>query len=302
MKTIDAIRIECACGERAKLPPELAGRRVRCTSCKAKIRVPGPRVDSERLGRTSDSSRQGQRSSRSGSRSGSRSSRSGSGSKRARSARSGSGSGSGSGRSGSSSKRSRTAQDAADRFTMPKRSMHTKASKKSAPAPARDRAGEAHIQAIGVWYRIYAVLCFALTAFLLRNLEGARVETMGAIAVGAGGFMWWLGSSLMNFERWARNVLGVCSALGLCYQFSLLLLLPTGEQLFQAVVATLWLVATLWVLFGASSANVFRDDYPALGHEPIRWASSPFFWLPIATSVGWFLIRVPGSLAVVTGQ
>ena len=89
MKTIDTIHVECACGERAKLPLELAGRRVRCTNCKAKIRVPGPRVDSERLDRTSDSRRQGRRSG-SGSGSGSGSTRSGS--KRSRPTRSGSGS------------------------------------------------------------------------------------------------------------------------------------------------------------------------------------------------------------------
>ncbi len=286
MMTIDTIRVECACGERAKLPPELAGRRVRCTSCKAKIRVPGPRVESSRVDRSSDSRRRSrQDATRSDHRSQAPLQRPRSSANRP---------------SPYAAPKAELGQGKVPARPASKRSVVTKSP--LGPAPARDRAGEAHIQAIGVWYRIYAVMCFAFTAFMVRNLEGPEVEMMGVITVATGGLLWWLGSSLMNFQRWARNVLGVCSAIGLCYQFSLLLLLPSGEQLFQAVVATLWLVATLWVLFGATSANVFREDYPSRDLEPIRWASSPFFWLPIAFSVGWFLIRLTGSLAFLVGR
>lgn len=39
--TIDAVRLECPCGKRGKVPASHAGRTIRCKRCKNKLRVPG---------------------------------------------------------------------------------------------------------------------------------------------------------------------------------------------------------------------------------------------------------------------
>lgn len=270
MKTAeDTIRVECTCGERAKLPLALAGRRVRCRVCKTKIRVPhvpGPSRESRRVYRTGEAR---QRSRRDFTRSDHHETR--------RSLR-----------KGSSRRPSPYAPPKApvEKEEAPQTGSSSKRVVVSEGAPPRrDPAGEAHIQALGIWYRVTAVLLVAITAFLVKNSTHQGTELLACVLVGGAAFSWWLGSSLMRFERWARNFVGVTTLLGMAKTVLGILVISSGIELLNVVIAGLWQVATLWVLFGGTSAAAFRDDYPALGHEKVEWAKSPFFWLPIATTL-----------------
>jgi hypothetical protein len=268
MKTIDTIRVECSCGERAELPLELAGRRVRCTVCKAKIRVQGPSTESRRVYRTGEAR---QRSRRDFTRSDDHKAR--------RQAM----------RKGSTQRPSPYAPPKAPLARAEATASSSGSSSKRLGTKKtklrRDRAGEAHVQAMGIWHRVTAVILLGLTAFLLLNPQGQGTELLAGVLLCGGAFSWWLGTSLMRFQRWARNFVGVTTALAMCKTVLGILLISSGIELLNVVVAGMWQVATLWVLFGGTSATVFHDDYPEPDHEPVEWSKSPFFWLPIATAM-----------------
>ncbi|MBL4844752.1 MAG: hypothetical protein JKY65_04430 [Planctomycetes bacterium] len=264
--TIDSIRLKCSCGKTARLPTRYAGRRVRCTRCQTPLRVPG-----------SGSSVEPRRErSRSDSRS-HRPAQEASWKTRLASAN----------RTSSRRPASRTL----DPYAPPKAHL-AKKSTPAAPTPAtarrvlpRDLGAEAHVQALGIWQRISALILFALTGILLLSAQTAVAETLGVALFGLGVFFWWLGSSLIRYQRWARNVLGLFTVLGLIATMVGVLVIPSGVGQASNLVSGAWQLATLWVLFGGRSATVFHKDYPLPDERRVEWWQSPFFFLPIVAGV-----------------
>lgn len=260
--TIDSIRVECSCGKKARVPARYAGRRVRCTRCKAQLRVPGSGSSLEAL------DREVARNARSPRRNEPASER---------------------------QARPRSSVKSADPYAPPKAVVDAPR-RIDRNRANRDLAAEAHIQAIGVWQRIQGVLA-GLAGVALLLLGGARGVPMAVIVIGIAAFCYWLGSSLMTYRGWSRIVVGLFTALGLLGCVASIVAAPNAAGLISNLIPGAWNVAILWALFSSRAARVFAPGY-RIDNQRVTWWASPFFWAPFAMIALAALLGIAASFAL----
>ncbi len=249
--TIDSIRVECSCGKKARVPARYAGRRVRCTRCQSQLRVPGSGSSLDALDR--DVAKTATRSTTP--------------TRGARSSR-------------PTPARSRAAKST-DPYAPPKAVVADAPRRIDRNAAAnRDLAAEGHIQAIGVWHRIYAVL-LAVACLAMVVLGGVRALPMVAVLGGVAAFLYFLGSSLIAYRGWARVVVGLFTLLGILSCVAGVVAAPNAGTILTNLISLGWNVLTLWALFSTRAARAFAPGY-RIDSQRVTWWTSPFFWVPFA--------------------
>ncbi|MBL4847624.1 MAG: hypothetical protein JKY65_19065 [Planctomycetes bacterium] len=289
--TVDSIRLECSCGKKARVPARYAGRRVRCSQCKDQLRVPGSgssvkpsaaqrapapaaRVASpRRLAPTRRPQAQPRQTGWEGN--------------------------------------EPLTLKPLDPYAPPRARIEpTRPSRKKRQSLVnRDLAAERHIQAIGVWQRISAVLALVgCGLFLLLGVGGALAGGGQAVVSGGiglvgflicaviGAFYWCLGRGLMAYKGWPRVVIGVFTVLGLLGSVAGAFLEPTLGGLISNGISAAWEMAILWALYGPRASRVFQPEY-RLDNLRVEWWVSPFFWLPWVLMVLVFALVFVGIAA-----
>lgn len=269
VQTIDSIRVECSCGKKARVPARYAGRRVRCTRCKSQLRVPGSGSSLDALDR--EVARSAPQT----------------GSPVRRERRS----------SGPMPARSRVAKSkSTDPYAPPKASVDAPR-RMDRNATNRDLAAESHIQAIGVWHRIYAVImglaCLAMVVF-----GGLRALPVVGVLGGFAAFCYFLGSSLIAYKGWARIVVGLFTLLGVLGCVAGIVAAPNAGGLFSNLVSLAWNGLTLWALFGSRAARAFSPGY-RIDSQRVTWWTSPFFWVPFALLAFAFMTAFAAAAAAI---
>lgn len=266
VQTIDSIRVECSCGKKARVPARYAGRRVRCTRCKNQLRVPGSGSSLDALDRevarttpTKGPLRAERRA------------------------------------SSPTPARSRATNKSADPYAPPKATVDAPRPRHDRGAANRDLSAEGHIQALGVWQRIYGVLAVVGAAAMLL-FGGVRSLPFVAIIGGVGVFSYFLGQSLTTYRGWARVVVGLFTGLGLLGCVAGMVAEPNAGGIFSNLLSGAWNCAILWALFSPRAARVFSPGY-RMDQRRVRWWWSPFFWLPFVL-FGLVFVMAFGAVAL----
>jgi len=268
--TIDSIRVECSCGKKARVPARYAGRRVRCTRCKSQLRVPGSGSSLDALdrevARTAPRTGSPLRSER-------RSSRPAPAHSRA------------------------TKSKSTDPYAPPKAVVDAPRRIDRNAAADRDLAAEGHIQAIGVWHRIYAVImglaCLAMIVF-----GGLRALPIAGVVGGLAAFFYFLGSSLIAYKGWARVVVGLFTLLGVLGCVAGIVAAPNAGGMFSNMISLGWNCLTLWALFSTRAARAFSPGY-RIDNQRVTWWTSPFFYVPFALIALSFVTAFAAGVAAI---
>ncbi|HBP21445.1 MAG TPA: hypothetical protein DEA08_27110 [Planctomycetes bacterium] len=159
----------------------------------------------------------------------------------------------------------------------------------------RDLAAEAHVRALACWQMIpgaFFVLVNLLLAAVLvvlapPQVASATVLPLLLVALPLASLTFACGYCLWRYHNWARWLNVTLSGLGLLGGALSLL----GELNAYALLGTLlnaaWQGAVIYVL--VSKAHVFEPAYrdaALASRRPVRYWTSPFFWIPALAFVG----------------
>lgn len=311
------IAVECACGKRAKVKDELAGRKIKCPECKEPIVVPGERVataDDDAAAPTGKAAFAGLPRKEKTPAAGIPRKTPAGGVPRAQAVGGAVGDDDEAPRkkgafAGLPRKKGGDDDAASDEKPCPfcaepvkraaKKCRHCGESLVDGAKEGRKRDvdHERHIRAIAVWFRIGGLL-IGLAALAMGGLGlvgggrgGARaaglIVGMSSVFLGFAAGYYAIGHFLWGYSGGARIAFLVLSALGV--GLNLLGLVVGGMKfgdLLGAGIQLGYTGAMMWAVGGAQGAAICTPEYQALVERTpdvkVPFWTSPFFWIPVA--------------------